>query len=177
MGCCWGPLPAHHANGVTAAVYPTLNSSPGGGTITATDLPYINNISFFGVISDTYSFPRALRLQYQDNLRMYVGSWNMTNGSSPVAGAPPPFPGSRFHAYGASINLNTYRRFGLTGPSIPHCLPVSGRNLFTLAKVQYDASTDISNCRRFDWPGSVGLFPANLQNLPIQTYDPLCNGG
>ncbi|PYU54713.1 MAG: hypothetical protein DMG56_26495, partial [Acidobacteria bacterium] len=65
-------------NGVTAGLFTNINGSLSGGTITATDLPYINNISFLVQSPITYIFPTA-RVDYniKDNLRMYV-SWNMT---------------------------------------------------------------------------------------------------
>ena len=86
-------------NGVTAGLFTNINGS--GGTITATDLPYINNISFLVQSPITYIFPTA-RVDYniKDNLRMYV-SWNMTKWKQPGAGAPP-FPGAAFKNYGAS---------------------------------------------------------------------------
>src|SRR5258708_31643619 len=163
-------------NQPTLGLFSAINGSLSGGTVTATALPYIDNIIFPVQSPITYWFPTG-RVDYniKDNLRMYM-SWNMTRWNQPGAGAPP-YPGAAFKSYGASNKFEYFTAalgFDWTiKPTIVN--QFRGGYLFNLAKYSYDASKGYLKLPEIDWPGSVGVSGQVYNNLPIQTYYPLVN--
>src|SRR5438067_4281944 len=173
-----GPAgPPTTPNGVTDGQLANTNGAQIGERVTATDLPYINNISFLVQSPITYIFPTA-RVDYniKDNLRMYV-SWNMTKWKQPGAGAPP-FPGAAFKNYGASNQFEYFTAalgFDWTiKPTIVN--QFRGGYLFNRGKFGYDASPGWLTNPQINWLTSIGSSGQVFDNhLPITTLYPLVN--
>jgi len=164
-------------NAVTQGLFQGIDGSLSGGTVTATTLPYINQISFLNQSPITMYFP-TVRLDYniKDNLRMYF-SWNMTKFNQPNATAPP-YPGAAFKDFGAS-NQNQYftAALGVDWTITPSLInQFRGGYLFNRGKFGYDAKPLWLSAPQINWPGSVGNSGQVFDNhLPITTYYPLVN--
>src|SRR5258708_10043206 len=164
-------------NAATTGLFNAINASLSGGTVTATPLPYINNISFLQQSPITQYFPTA-RVDYniKDNLRMYF-SWNMTKYQQLVATAPTS-PGAAFKSLSAS-NQNEYFTAAIgfdwtIKPTIVN--QFRGGYLFNRGKFGYDASPGWLTSPQINWPTSVGNSGQVFDNhLPITTLYPLVN--